>query len=89
MFDSPDPAPPVNSGEPLSTMAARPAAWFSSAEPGSRILEIMCMRNSSEPSETRGRPGPKRPPKPATVCSRSTSLRFCFQSTPNGGLERQ
>ena len=56
---------------------------------GSRILEIRCMRNSSEPSETRGRPGPKRPANPAIWCSVSTALRCCFQSTPNGGLERQ
>ena len=89
MFDSPEPGPPVNNGEPLRTMAARPAAVSAELAAGSRIVEIKCMRNSSEPSETRGRPGPKRPANPAIWCSVSTALRCCFQSTPNGGLDRQ
>ncbi len=36
-----------------------PPLWLPSAR-GSRILLTRCSRNSSEPSETRGRPGPKR-----------------------------
>ena len=87
MFDSPDPAPPVNSGEPFSTIAPRPATAFGSPGFGSRSAPTRCMRNSSDPSDTRGRPGPNRPAKPATACSVSMRLRYCFQSTPNGGLD--
>ena len=57
--DSPEPAAPVNSGEPLKTIATR--------EPpssGRFILEIMCCRKRNEPSLMRGRPAPKRPLKP-------------------------
>ena len=57
--DSPEPAAPVNSGEPLKTIARR--------EPpssGGFILEIMCCRKRNEPSLMRGRPAPKRPSKP-------------------------
>lgn len=51
--DSPDPAPPENSGEPDSTIASRdpPPA----AEAGF-ILLIMCCRNSNDPSLIRGNP---------------------------------
>ncbi|MCY1561481.1 hypothetical protein D9M68_987430 [compost metagenome] len=71
----------MNSGEPLRMMPIR--------EPpsrGSRILLVRCSRNSSEPSDTRGRPGPKRPAKPFSLCS--SVIRFCtfFHSTPKGGL---
>ena len=34
-----------------------------------RIFEIRCSRNSSDPSQTRGSPGPKRPLKPFSSCS--------------------
>ncbi len=61
--DSPEPAAPENSGEPESTIPIREPCF---------ILAIMCCRNSSEPSLTRGRPAPKRPVKPwgfASSCS--------------------
>jgi hypothetical protein len=43
--DSPEPAAPVNIGEPLKTIARREPPCS-----GGRIFEIMCWRNSSEPS---------------------------------------
>ena len=49
----------MKSGEPLSTMPKRLPPSLAG-----RILEIRCSRKSSEPSLTRGRPGPKRPLKP-------------------------
>ncbi len=60
--DSPEPAAPVNSGEPLKTIARR--------EPpssGRFIFEIMCCRNRKLPSLIRGSPAPKRPAKPWVV----------------------
>ncbi len=82
MFDSPEPAPPVKSGLPLRTMAARPPP--SSAF---RIFEMRCMRKSIDPSETRGSPGPNRPAYPRWACSSVTAFCCFFQSTPNGGFE--
>jgi hypothetical protein len=82
---SPEPAPPVNSGEPLKTMAMRLPPWSPVDSPGF-IFESMCSRNSSEPSFLRGRPAPKRPAMPWFSCSSLTS-RAAFQSTPKGGLE--
>ena len=64
--DSPDPAAPVNSGEPLNTIASR--------EPPSVmgfIFEIMCWMNRKLPSLILGVPAPNRPLKPfvaASVC---------------------
>ena len=78
---SPDPAAPVNRGEPLKTIASR--------EPPSStgfIFESMCCKNSSDPSLIRGRPAPKRPPKPSVSCSTVISSLTFFHSTPNGGL---
>ena len=79
--DSPDPAPPENSGEPLNTIASRvppSATGF--------ILEIMCCRNRNEPSLMRGRPAPNRPACPRASNSSVTSSWTFFHSTPNGGL---
>ncbi len=79
--DSPEPAAPVNSGEPLKTMASR--------EPPSDsgfILAIMCCRNRNEPSLIRGSPAPKRPPNPRPACSSRIARSTFFHSTPNGGL---
>ena len=78
--DSPDSAAPVNSGEPLKTIASR--APLSST--GS-IFEIMCCRNRNDPSLIRGSPAPKRPAWPSSASSSTSSLTF-FHSTPNGGL---
>ena len=69
------------SGEPLRMMPIRAPSGF--------ILAIRCCRNNSEPSETRGRPAPKRPLWPFSRCSSRTCFSTFFQSTPNGGLERQ
>ncbi len=79
--DSPEPAAPVNSGEPLKTIASR--------EPPSAtgfILEIMCWRNRNEPSLIRGSPAPNRPAKPLVCASVLTASSTFFHSTPNGGL---
>ena len=54
--DSPAPAPPVNSGDALKTIARRLPPFS-----GGFIFENMCWRNSSEPSLILGRPAPKRP----------------------------
>ena len=60
--DSAPPAAPENSGEPENTIASRVPPSMMSGVAGSSatgfILLIMCIRNSSDPSETRGRPGP-------------------------------
>ena len=79
--DSPEPAAPVNSGEPLKTIASR--------EPpssGRFIFEIMCCRNRNEPSLIRGSPAPNRPSNPFVWASVLTSSSTFFHSTPNGGL---
>ena len=79
--DSPDPAAPVKSGDPLNTMATR--------EPPSStgfILEIMCCRKRKLPSLMRGSPAPNLPANPSFLCSSSTSSRTFFHSTPKGGL---
>src|SRR3954454_8103924 len=58
--DSPEPAAPVNSGEPLKTIAIR--------DPPSStgfILLIMCWRKRKLPSLIRGSPAPKRPASPS------------------------
>ena len=78
---SPDPADPVNSGEPLKTMARRVPPSFESF-----ILLIMCSRNNSDPSLMRGNPAPKRPPKPCCSFSRLMKSAYGFHSTPKGGL---
>ena len=70
--DSPDPARPVNNGDPLRTIAARPRTFASSGSTV-RILSIRWSRNSMDPSETAGTPGPKRPLKPSCLCSLTTS----------------
>ena len=54
--DSPDPAAPVNRGEPLNTIARR-----APPSSGRFILEIMCWRNRKLPSLIRGVPAPNRP----------------------------
>ncbi|MNN60031.1 hypothetical protein D3C81_1751860 [compost metagenome] len=51
-----------------------------------RILLTKCIMNSNEPSDTRGRPGPKRPVKPFSLCSSVISFCSLFHSRPNGGL---
>ena len=79
--DSPDPAAPVNSGEPLNTIATRLPP-----SDGAFIFEIMCWRNSSDPSLMRGSPAPNRPPKPRFLASPFTASATFFHSTPNGGL---
>ena len=81
---SPEPAPPVNRGEPLKTMARREPFLRSAGATGSNFA-IMCCRKSSEPSVMRGSPAPKRPSKPRWSRSRRTSFCCRFQSTPNGG----
>ncbi len=85
---SPEPAPPVKSGEPENTMARREPCLCSVGRTGSNLL-IMCCRKSSAPSLTRGSPAPKRPAKPCLSCSRSISFCCFFQSTPKGGLARK
>ena len=54
--DSPDPAAPVNSGEPLNTIASREPPCS-----GRLILAIMCWRNRKLPSLMRGSPAPNGP----------------------------
>ncbi len=80
--DSPEPAPPLNKGEPDKTMAARPPPFS-----GSSNLEIRFCKKSIEPSLTLGKPAPKRPSKPFSLCSRCTASASLFQVIPNGGLE--
>ena len=46
MFDSPESAAPVNSGDPLKTMARRQPLPSTGS-----ILEIMCCRNRNELNE--------------------------------------
>jgi hypothetical protein len=72
--DSPDPACPENSGDPDRTIPTRDPAGF--------MWESMCCRNSSDPSETRGRPAPKRPWWPCFSCSSLIGAEYAFQSTP-------
>ena len=60
--DSPDPAAPVNRGEPLNTIARR-----APPSSGRFILEIMCCRNRKLPSLIRGVPAPNRPREPSGV----------------------
>ena len=80
--DSPDPAAPVNRGEPLNTMARR-----APPSSGRFILEIMCWRKRKLPSLIRvSTPAPNRPAKPRVLCSDRTWLATIFHSTPNGGL---
>ncbi len=81
--DSPEPAPPLNNGEPDKTIAARPPPFL-----GSSSLLARCMRNSIEPSLIRGNPGPKRPNAPC-LCSRSTADLSFSHFLPNGGLDKQ
>ena len=76
---SPEPASPVNSGEPLKTMAMRLPPGF--------ILPIMCWRNRKEPSLMRGSPAPKRPAKPTVLASSRMVFSTFFHSTPKGGFE--
>ena len=78
MLLSPEPASPVNSGEPLETIATR--------EPSGFILLIMCCRKRKEPSLMRGRPAPKRPSKPRLSASSRMKRSSGFHSTPKGGL---
>src|SRR5690625_2656221 len=52
--DGPEPAPPLNSGEPFRTMPALPPRPVSST---SRIFEATCSRNSIAASPTAGSPG--------------------------------
>ena len=80
---SPEAAAPVNSGDPLNTMASREPL------PSRLNLDIMCWRNSSDPSLTRGSPAPNRPAMPNLSCSSSISFCTFFHSTPKGGLERK
>ena len=79
--DSPEPAAPVNSGDPLNTIATR-----APPSSGRFIFEIMCCRNRKLPSLMRGRPAPKRPAKPWAACSSRMVSATIFHSTPNGGL---
>lgn len=51
-----------------------------------RIFDSMCSRKRSEPSDTRGTTGPKRPAWPCVSCSFRTSLSTFFHSTPKGGF---
>ena len=82
---SPEPAPPVNRGEPLKTIANRDPYLCSIRRTGSNLL-IMCCKKSSDPSLTRGKPAPNRPLWPSTSCSRWISFCSFFQSTPKGGF---
>jgi hypothetical protein len=84
MFDSSATAL-VNTGEPLSSMARRlPPSPFLRGF----IFEIRCNRNSSNPSETRRRPGPNRPVQPRCSFS-SVTARLCgnwpFGARPSPG----
>jgi hypothetical protein len=72
----------VNNGEPLRTIPNR----LPPSDAG-RIFDSRCIRNSSDPSLTRGRPGPNRPLYPCCSCSLRISFSIFFHSTPKGGLE--
>jgi hypothetical protein len=76
IFDGPDPASPLNKGEPLKTMAIfEPSPPFSG---GKCILEIMCCKNRNEPSLMAGNPAPNRPAKPSALYIFTTHrLRAC------------
>ena len=72
---------PEKSGELLNTIAKR--------EPPSLtgfILDIKCIRNKNDPSETEGNPAPKRPPWPLLSCSAFTEFSIFCHFTPKGGL---
>ena len=79
---SPEPAPPVKSGEPLKTMAMRePASVLRRRlELGDHVLE-----EQQRAVVDARQPAPKRPSKPCVSCS-SLDLLLCFHSTPKGGL---
>ena len=79
--DSPDPAAPVNSGEPLNTIAT-----LDPPSSGRFIFEIMCCKNKKLPSLIRGSPAPKRPAKPCVSYSSWTVSLTFLHSTPNGGF---
>src|SRR5690625_6993860 len=63
-------------------MPIREPSWLASC-----ILLTRCSKKSKEPSDTRGKPGPKRPSKPLRRCSSSTAFLELFQFTPKGGLD--
>ena len=87
MLDGPPPALPEKSGEPLNTTAILdPSPGFLGSSGLACILEIICCRNSSDPSSMSGVPAPKRPLKPRVLCSFSTTFFWSFQSTPKGGF---
>ena len=75
--DGPEPAPPVNSGEPLRTIPARPPP----SETG-RSFEATSWRNSICPSLMAGVPPGKRFVAPPAAISFSTAVREAFQSPP-------
>jgi len=66
----------VNSGEPFEHDAEAAAAIHGRGT----SWKTRCSRNSSEPSLTRDRPGPKRPLKP--ICSNSLRISFRSSFTP-------
>ncbi len=79
MLLSPEPASPVNNGEPLVITAILDL-------PLSFILEIMCWINNNWPSLFLGNPAPNLPSNPFSASASTTSL-SCSQSRPYGGLE--
>ena len=74
--DSPLPASPVNSGEPLKTIPI--------LEPDTSILSIKCCKNNNDPSDVRGVPTENLPLESFSSCFIKSSSDF--QLTPNGGL---
>ncbi len=78
--DSPEPASPVNNGEPLKIIAIR--LPFSSCF----ILDIKCCRNKREPSDILGSPAPNLPLYPSFSYSSRINFSAFFHSTPKGGL---
>src|SRR5216684_3488806 len=78
---SPEPASPVNRGEPLKTIASR--------EPSGFIFEIMCMMKSSEPSLMRGSPAPKRPFEPLLVVLALDHVRLRFPLDAEGRVGQE
>jgi hypothetical protein len=88
---SPEPAPPVNSGEPLKTMASRePCLCAAFGFTGPRTCSTMCCRNKQR-AVVHARQAGAEAAVEAVACRARCTMAFCcfFQSTPKGGLLRK
>ena len=88
MLLSPDPAPPVNSGEPENTMASREPCLCSFGRTGSNLAINVLEKEEGAVVHPR-QPGSEAAREAPLLMSRRTSPCWRFQSTPKGGLVRK